>query len=47
LSERIVINPDQQVNLAELVVQELKPNDGQFYVTKDSGVFESSGILEP
>jgi ubiquinone/menaquinone biosynthesis C-methylase UbiE len=47
LSGRIMLNPGQQANLAEFVAQELKRNDGQFYITKDSGVFESSGILGP
>jgi hypothetical protein len=45
LSGRIVLTSDQQLNLAKLVEQELKINDGMFYITKDSGVFELSGIL--
>lgn len=46
LSGRIELSTDQQLDLAEFVAQELKANDGKFYITKDSGVFESNGILQ-
>ena len=46
ISGRIELSTDQQLDLAEFVAQELKVNDGKFYITKDSGVFESNGILQ-
>lgn len=45
LSGRIELSDDQQMNLAEFVTQELKSNNNKFYITKDSGVFISSGTL--
>lgn len=45
LSGRIELSDDQQMNLAEFVTQELKSNNDKFYITKDSGVFISSGTL--
>ena len=45
LSGRILFASDYKPNLAKFVEQELKVNDGRFFITKDSGVFESSGIL--
>ena len=47
LSGRIELSSDQQLDLAKFVEQELKANDGKFYITKDSGVFESNNILQP
>ena len=47
LSGRIELSADQQLDLAKFVEQELKANDGKFYITKDSGVFESNNILQP
>ena len=46
LSGRIELSADQQLDLAKFVEQELKANDGKFYITKDSGVFESNNILQ-
>jgi ubiquinone/menaquinone biosynthesis C-methylase UbiE len=46
LSGRIELNTDQQLDLAKFVRIELQANNGKFYITKDSGVFESSGILQ-
>jgi hypothetical protein len=46
LSGRIELNTDQQLDLAKFVWLELQANNGKFFITKDYGVFESSGILE-
>ena len=45
LSGRIKLSPDKQLEFARFVEQELKANDGKFYIRKDLGVFESNNIL--
>lgn len=45
LSGRIKLSSDQQLDLAKFVEQELKANDGTFYITIDAGVFESNNIM--
>jgi SAM-dependent methyltransferase len=47
LSGRIKLSSDQQLDLAKFVEQELKANDGKFYISIDAGVFESNNILQP
>jgi len=42
LSGRLEISADQQLDLANFVAQELQANGGQFYISKDSGLFEAS-----
>jgi SAM-dependent methyltransferase len=45
LSRRIELSAEQQLALSAFVEQELKAHQGKFYITKDSGVFEASGIV--
>lgn len=45
LSGRIELTSDQKYNFTKHVEKELKVKNGKFYITKDSGVFELSGIL--
>jgi hypothetical protein len=47
LSGRIKLSPDQQLDLAKFVDQELKANDCKFYITTEAGVFESNSIPQP
>ena len=47
LSGRIELSADQQLDLAKFVERALKANDGKFYISKDTGVFESNNILQP
>ncbi|MGI0014792.1 MAG: class I SAM-dependent methyltransferase [Nitrososphaera sp.] len=46
LSGRIKLSADRQRDFAKFVKQELQLRGGKFYITKDSGVFESSGPLQ-
>lgn len=42
LSGRLKISPDQKSDLAKFVEKEFEENGGQFFITKESGVFEST-----
>lgn len=44
LSGRIELPPERQADLAECVSQTLQANRGKFYITKEAGLFEASGI---
>jgi SAM-dependent methyltransferase len=42
LSGRLKISPDQKSDLAKFVEKEFDKNGGQFFIAKESGVFESA-----
>lgn len=45
LSGRIELSDDRKSELAAFVVREFKENDGRFHISKDSGIFDSYGII--
>ncbi len=46
LSGRLKLAVDQQLEFANFVSQEFRRLDGEFYITKDSGVFVSHHSLQ-